>query len=466
MITGADVKAKREQLKLSRQDFAQKCHLTAAKLWRIETKNEFKPGEEAAILKEFFDDFQVIDKIFNIKDPVITDDAKLTEAMTDADIAQDINFFGMPQPIKIIKGGLTFPVENSIVQAAGWCAPADHVPVQVKNDPVFDTTTNRYISHSEIATFQDCPRKWRFAYHMGLQPLEVKPIGALAMGTRVHKALEAYYTPEGVKSQDPRDVLAKLIMTDWTTLVMSYSQKFEAVPPEVKKKFDTEAKMQKIMIEGYLEWIASEGTDSNYKTIEPERYIEVDAGVWHDGRGTKYVGRVDRLVRRMTDDALLFEDFKTAASIPALVKVLPINTQMKHYLMLLDAEDNTSPYMKVAPRGALYTILRKSMQSQTSTPPFYARVEVYHNKIEKANYRKAVDVVTKQIQAAEVDLTLGIDHHHVTPPRPSGDCSWKCPFFQICPMSDDGSAVESMIENHFQVGDPLHYYNPAKKETE
>jgi hypothetical protein len=65
-------------------------------------------------------------------------------------------------------------------------------------------------------------------------------------------------------------------------------------------------------------------------------------------------------------------------------------------------------------------------------------------------------------------LDAGVSHHQVAYPRPSGDCSWKCPFFAICPMFDDGSAVESAIEAHYEASDPYDYYktNDEKKGSE
>lgn len=469
MITGEQIAARRKELKLSRQEFAQRCGLTAAKLWRIETKNEFKSNEMDAIQQQFF--------FIGQSEPEPNDVVDLAE-------------------VSITQGGVGFPeaTKASIIQSGGWCAPSDVIidtftpiidvftPVaneltkigenignvlkQIKPTSLFDYDTTRYVSHSEITTFQDCPRKWYLAWHNGLKPIVENPVGALAMGTRVHKVLELYYTKNPTYSVDPRDSLENLIMKDWTLLLNTYTVKGEMIPPEVKKKFETEARMQRVMIEGFIEWEATTGENAYYKTIEPESFIQVDAGTWHDDRKLKLVGRVDRLVKRLTDGAVLFEDFKTAASIPALVKILPINTQMKHYLMLLEMESEETN-KDAMPIGALYTILRKSMQTQTATPPFYARVEVYHNKHERTNYRTKVDSLVRQIEVVEQQLMVGeATHHEVAPPRPSNDCSWKCPFFQICPMMDDGSNVQSMVDNHFTSGRPLDYYDPSKKETD
>ena len=64
-------------------------------------------------------------------------------------------------------------------------------------------------------------------------------------------------------------------------------------------------------------------------------------------------------------------------------------------------------------------------------------------------------------------LDEGTHHSQVAYPTPSRDCTWKCPFFAVCPMFDDGSAVEEAIENMFDTGDPYAYYgNDEKKGSE
>lgn len=474
-LTGEAVAARRKGLKLSRADFAAQCGLTASKLWRIETKDEFKVGEADAIGEKFFG--WMSEKSITAPagwcapSDVLVDFPDMTVkkgGFTWGKTAQEI--WNNSVDIVGIDVGqkMTFEFTDVDLKTAELLMgeTIDVGPVTVA--PTFDYDTTRYISHSEIATFQDCKRKWWLSWHRGLRPATESPVGALAMGTRVHKALEFHYPVNPTFAVDPRDMIENLIVKDWTVLSDHYTAQGEVIPPEIKKKFETEAKMQRVMIEGYLAWAEAEGTDALYETIQPEKFVEsTNHSPWFDGRNLHLVGRIDRLVKRLSDGAVLFEDFKTAASIPGLVKMLPINTQMKHYLMLLNNSKDDWKEFGGHVAGALYTILRKSMQTVTATPPFYARVEVHHNIIEQANYSTVVKGVIDEIEQTEVSLSMpDTGHHDVVPPRPSNDCSWKCPFFQACPMFDDGSAVESMLENHFVSGKALDYYSPMKKDAE
>ena len=49
------------------------------------------------------------------------------------------------------------------------------------------------ISNSEIQTFKDCRRRWWLSYYRRLQPKTQQMTGALALGSRVHEALDMYY---------------------------------------------------------------------------------------------------------------------------------------------------------------------------------------------------------------------------------------------------------------------------------
>lgn len=51
---------------------------------------------------------------------------------------------------------------------------------------------------------------------------------------------------------------------------------------------------------------------------------------------------------------------------------------------------------------------------------------------------------------ARIRLNEGADHHKVVPPTPDKDCAWKCDFYLICPLFDDGSRVEDMIAQNYE----------------
>ncbi len=314
------------------------------------------------------------------------------------------------------------------------------------------TTQIRRISNSEIQTFKECRRKWWLAWHRGLTSARVSPLGALAVGTRIHAALASFYVPDFEPLTDPRDELLRLLEDDWRALQDSYEG---LVPTDVKKDFDSEAELQKIMLDGYMEWLTDSGTDETYEVIASESYVEAPFfDVPNRDIAVHLIGRLDVRVRRIRDGKIMFVDHKTAASILNLLKILPLNEQMKMYRLLLALSEGENEQVG----GAVYNILRKVKRSKTARPPFYHRETVNFNPIELRNFKTALRGVIADILMAEQSLAIGTQHHNVVYPTPTTDCSWKCQFNKICHMFDDGSRVEDAISDNYVVTNPLTYY--------
>jgi hypothetical protein len=136
---------------------------------------------------------------------------------------------------------------------------------------------------------------------------------------------------------------------------------------------------------------------------------------------------------------------------------LGINQQMLHYHVI---DDLLTEQGEPRPEGALYNMLRKVKRTRAAVPPFYTRIPIDHNRFELEGYRRQLQGTIARIEQTEDDLEIAPwAHQSIVPPRPSRDCTWKCDFFKICRMFDDGSRVEAAIEEHYVAGDPLAYYD-------
>lgn len=309
----------------------------------------------------------------------------------------------------------------------------------------------RLVSNSEVTTFQDCPRKWWLAWYRGLTPKAVSETGALATGTRIHEALASYYVPEGETPVNPLETLEKLHQDVLAKAVVNalLDPEEDAQVFDYSKVFD----LEKAMISGYIQWLEETGADQHLEVIASEKYVEVELDDIRVRGTVMLIGKLDALVRHLLTGYLLFLDHKTVGtfSIPNLRQ----NPQMLHYeliKMLRGGDDNPTP------DGALYNMLRKVKRTRASSPPYYERRVVPHNRHELDAHLNRVVYVIQQMENAEDRLDMGWHHHEAVPARPSNDCHWKCQFFKICPMFDDGSRVEAKIEDFYDVKDPLHYY--------
>lgn len=317
------------------------------------------------------------------------------------------------------------------------------------------------VSNSEVSTFQDCPRKWWLAWHRGLVAKTHNVTSALATGSRIHEALASFYVPADQTPANPLDTLISLqseVLAATSERVDAgdlYGDELEMLRSsldEIEKVFD----LERAMIEGYLQWLEDTGADSHFEVIAAEEYVEVDFN-YIDDLKVKLIGKLDALLRNLTTGRETFMDHKTVAGFK--VPGLRQNTQMLHYQLIksLLAQGYDGG-------AALYNMLRKVKRTRASKPPYFERKQIMHNKHELAAHVARLINVIERIKYVSSALQLWPSkHHEIVPARPNGECHWKCPFFKICPMFDDGSRVEAAIEQHYEVKNPLHYY--GGKET-
>jgi hypothetical protein len=216
--------------------------------------------------------------------------------------------------------------------------------------------------------------------------------------------------------------------------------------------FDKEAELGRIMLEGYLQWIEDEGIDANLEVLGVEETLVYPM---LDGK-VELVGKIDLRVRNRITGMRSTLDFKSAASLGDFDKTGHMQTQLKTYQLL---DMLTSPEDKRI-EGGIYRIMKKVKRTAKANPPFFAEFPVRHNRTTIENYWKQVNGILREILAVRRGLTeKGGDHQVLAYPSPTRDCSWKCDFYTICPMFDDGSAVESAIADMYVEVDPYAYYS-------
>jgi RecB family exonuclease len=294
------------------------------------------------------------------------------------------------------------------------------------------------ISNSEIQTFKDCRRKWWLSYYRRLQPKSKQMTGALALGSRIHEALDMYYS----KNIPLLDAHAQLVEIDKNILVESYRDTYD---------LESEAELGRIMLEGYLQWVEENGIDAELEMISTEEIISMPL---FDG-AVELQGKIDMRVRRRADGVRMFRDFKTVGgSFTDFSSMAHMNEQILTYMMLETAQNKEGERSE----GGIFTMLKKVKRSANARPPFYEQIEVRHNVFALRSFWQRIHGTLTDMLSARKSLDEGGDHRFIAYPRPSRDCKWKCQFFTICPMFDDGSAAEAAIEDAFEVSNPYAYY--------
>jgi hypothetical protein len=310
------------------------------------------------------------------------------------------------------------------------------------------------MTNSEFFTWQRCPRFWFLRYYLGYTPDADEVTGSRILGIRIHAALEGMYG----YGLDPLTVLHLL-----------YKIALEQFPDN-EAELIKERDLASAMVEGYIEWTAATGADAGLAVIATEAAVTVPLpGV----EGVDLRAKLDRVILDEQTGLLSFVDDKTAASFERH-EILAINPQFRFYSLVQKLAAREVPG---APRvlGGVVNTLRRVKRTDRSKPPYYQRDPFRYTEVNIGSTLLKVTGLAQQIMetrrhldwiyaenGGKADLTL-LNHYqllHLAPTPIETDCSWRCPFVQLCPLMDDGSDwVGSLVRSgHFRQEDPYSYY--------
>lgn len=302
------------------------------------------------------------------------------------------------------------------------------------------------ISNSEIQTFKNCRRQWWLSYYRRLKPKTRDYTGALALGSRIHAALDEYYS-QGVHLLDAH---AELVARDRALLEEDFRD---------TTALDSEAELGRIMLEGYLEWVEENGIDNELEIVSTEEIISAPLF----GGEVELQGKLDMRVRRKIDGVRMFRDFKTVGgSLSDFANLAHMNEQVLTYMLLETLKEGE----ETRSEGGIFTMLKKVKRTAKATPPFYDQIEVRHNVFTMRSFWNRIHGTLEDMMRVRTGLDNGSDPAYVAYPSPTRDCKWRCPFYTVCTLIDDGSASEAVLSDMFEETDPYDYYNDEKKGSE
>jgi hypothetical protein len=300
----------------------------------------------------------------------------------------------------------------------------------------------RRFSNSELQTFKDCKRKWWLSYYRRLGLIAKEVIGPRPIGTGVHHALAVHYSGSG----DPILELRKL-HAEWEEHLSADGKDL--------KKFRSQSELQRIMVEGYFQWLEETGADADLEVVDTETYLEAPLEIPDYGT-VLIIGKIDLRVRKRSDGSYWVLDHKSVPNFVTKLFMLRSDEQMLHYHLLEELQGTG-----VKTGGAIYNMLRKVKRSATAKSPFYDRVDIRHNPIQMSTYAARLKSTIHDILSVTARLDQGESHQTAVYPRPNADCNWKCDFSDTCPMFDDGSRAEDMLSMLYVEHDPLERYHEA-----
>lgn len=356
-ITGDYVKSIRQHLKMGRDPFAQHIGIKSSAVWRIETKNNFNSGEKEHLLEVFTamvladqvkppqaQTMQIPQTEIIVDTPEVPPAVFLPPEIPIPDVTIPSTEFTMPtltqeqalalvnqetrdvlqKPIESLLSDLykrvhDKPLDKPIVGRAteGYRSGTTlttilDAPSESQEDSTFSPSPREMtaedgiqrFSNSELTTFKTCRRRWWLAYERNLKPRSSSVFGAANTGLRVHRALQHYYVPDGQPKMNILDAHAYVIDEDWNKIIDASG--LEGVSPDIEIAFNKAVDLEKAMLEGYVEWLADTGADSELTVTGPEEYVEADL----PGTNVRIIGRLDVRVRRSSDGFRGFMDHK------------------------------------------------------------------------------------------------------------------------------------------------------------
>lgn len=325
----------------------------------------------------------------------------------------------------------------------------------------------RHFTNSETAVARRCMRKWYFNHYLKIFRKSEIINEASLTGTYIHEGAAEHYN----SGHDPLAVIAFMAARDKAAAeqaLIGAEDGARAILEENIEKIDRSEEMATLVLGGYLQWLEEEGADAHltFVSAEEELSVRFPAETVQELSTVGEVFLLGKLDARFLDQrtgARVFMDHKSVQNFSDREKWAHLDTQFLFYGLIeyLDllarqgAEENQSQEWT---DGGIVNMLRKSKRTARAKPPFYKRLEIRHSIHELRNFfARTSGEITRILQATQ-SLDSGVDHHLICAPNPTRDCSWDCPYMQLCAIVDDGSDASGYIEEVFTIGDPLRRY--------
>jgi len=305
------------------------------------------------------------------------------------------------------------------------------------------TQDQRNITNSELQAFKQCKRQWYLGYYRRLgKRRQDGSERAATTGTLVHDSLEAYY-------KDPN--------RDASQVIQAFRMRRTTDPDAAT--YEKEYALADAMIEGYFEWLAETGADQGLDIYAVESKITCPAPSPFDEQGVVLLGKLDLIASR--NDILYVLDHKTVQGFSDIISMLPMNEQSRHYAVIQRRNNPDRPI-----QGSIWNMLRKVKRSGRSKPPYFLRHEIEWSDAQLGIFWRRLHGEITELLRLEAMLNDGADHHAVAYPSPSTDCSWRCPFYAVCPhMDDPRTDSEMLIDVMYVQWNPLERYESLEETT-
>jgi putative RecB family exonuclease len=250
---------------------------------------------------------------------------------------------------------------------------------------------------SKLAAFEDCPRRYRYAYLDRPTPQKGPPWAHNSLGASVHTALRNWFAlpPE----RRVPAALPSLLQATW-----------------VSEGYRDDAQ-ERAVFRRALRWLESylAEVDPRVEPVGVERVVAARTPV------LALSGRVDRIDR--VGDELVIVDYKTG----------------RHGVGSDDARGSRA--LALYAYAAERVFRRRCRRVELHHLPSGTVAEHEHTEESLARHLRRAEDAARDIIAAEQALAAGADPDATFPTTPSPGCAW-CDFRRVCPAGADAPRRE------------------------
>lgn len=196
-----------------------------------------------------------------------------------------------------------------------------------------------------------------------------------------------------------------------------------------------------------------------YQSFGRRKLRHVIVAVEPDGTNETQCIEVSPGHHYITDDYKVTHN--TVQGFSDIISMLPMNEQSRHYAVIQRRNNPDRPI-----QGSIWNMLRKVKRSNRSKPPYFLRHEIEWSDAQLGIFWRRLHGEITELLRLEAMLNDGADHHAVAYPSPSTDCSWRCPFYAVCPhMDDPRTDSEMLIDVMYVQWNPLERYESLEETT-
>lgn len=289
------------------------------------------------------------------------------------------------------------------------------------------------IRQSAISSWQRCRRKYTFRYDMELVPLSVGPrrpaSGKRDAGSAAHIGVAAIN-----RGHTLQDALEEV--TDFVNELRAIRNP-DPLPPLTKeddKEWWEIDRLARAMTENYLDW-QSEGNDVGIEFLEVEKEWEVTI----PGTDFTIFGTRDAVFYDPLLAGYVIRDNKSVAAFNQSPE--DVDFQLRTYAWAFWRETG------VVPRRAEHFMMKRVLGDGRAKPPFFERFPIRITEQILKAHESQLFVRLSEIDRHK-DMYGGAANASLWP-NPTKDCSWDCDYRDVCPMVDDGSDWEYVLQSQF-----------------